>query len=452
MTTRCQGARLVPGDRVNAAGGFQRFSVSEEDAQSGGAARARRDRRRCRQAQGAGAGDDQDRDGTEHRGCPTRTVAEYRPGDEGDNRDQHDDRDKDTGDPVCETLNRRLRCLRPLDRLRDSSQRRLRTDLGSAVREGSIEIERPCEHIVTDRFPDRHALAGQHRFVDRAVAGRDHTVDGNLLAGPHPHAVTDGNIGGGNVTLEPVLYDASRLWSELEQSRQSRRGAQPDPGLQGPTEADEADDDQRRVEEHIARRVRTFQHAGGECRDCAVSPGGGHTENDQGVHVRGPARSRKRRPPNHRPQTPGQGGRCDGEEDREDEVLIPTKLGPAIRLHRKEDPPAGDQRRQRSAELSTDVHGVGCGLLGPLVDQLISCAANGGGDASVVQYAVELDDRASGNEVRRCLGDAVNLDQRTLHTAHAGGAMHAVDSQGLGLRFGRRRHDPQHMCLGLAIV
>jgi len=47
------------------------------------------------------------------------------------------------------------------------------------------ENPRCADQLVACALGDRHRLAGQHRFIDRAAAFYDHTVDRDLFAGTH---------------------------------------------------------------------------------------------------------------------------------------------------------------------------------------------------------------------------------------------------------------------------
>ena len=52
-------------------------------------------------------------------------------------------------------------------------------------------------------------FAGDHGFIHRAVAFEDHSVNRNLLAGPHPEPVADFDLIQRNVFFAAVSQDAS---------------------------------------------------------------------------------------------------------------------------------------------------------------------------------------------------------------------------------------------------
>ena len=64
------------------------------------------------------------------------------------------------------------------------------------------------------------------------------------------------------------------------------------------------------------------------------------------------------------------------------------------------------------------------------------CCAQGG----LFDRAINFDDRSSDDEVGGGFGHAIDFDQRPLDAPDTCGAMHAFDTYGLGLTFGRSGH------------
>ena len=114
------------------------------------------------------------------------------------------------------------------------------------------------------------------------------------------------------------------------------------------------------------------------------------------------------------------------------DVGIPAEVAPTIRLHGEEDAPTDDQRGQRAAEQWEQIGGRDRGGVVRLIEQFVTGAADRGAERCAIGVAIDSNHRPTGEKVRRCVDDAVDLDQRTLDATHAGGAVHAINAQGLG--------------------
>ena len=67
---------------------------------------------------------------------------------------------------------------------------------------------------------DRHALSGDHRFIDRRDAGLHDPVDGNLLAGTDDDEIAEAHHIDGDIDLMTVADDPSVLRLEAGRARQ----------------------------------------------------------------------------------------------------------------------------------------------------------------------------------------------------------------------------------------
>ena len=347
-----EGAGFVPDDGVDLAGGFERFGVAEEDAESCGATGSGGDGGGRGESERAGAGDDEDGDGGKDGGGPAGGVGigEDCPADEGDDGDGDDDRDEDAGDAVRESLNGRFGRLGALDGGGDFGEGGGAADLGGLVGDGAVDVDGAGEDGVAGGLGDGQALAGEDGFVEGAGAVEDDAVDGGLLAGSEADGVADVDVGGGDVAFEAVLDDPRRLGGELEQSGKCGGGSELDAGFEGAAESDETDDDQGGVEEDVAGGAGGLERGGEEGGDGAVAPGGGDADDDQGVHVGGASGGGEGGASEHGPDAPEEGRRGDGELDGEEEVGVPAEAGPSVGLHGEKDAPADEQRGRGSAE------------------------------------------------------------------------------------------------------
>ena len=132
--------RLVEHDRRDLPCLLEDLGALDQDPELGAAAGADHQRGRRRETERARAGDDQHRDG----GGEGRAdiAGEHEPADERRERDRDHDGHEDGGDPVDETLDRRLACLRLGDETGDLRQRRVGADLRRLDDEAAGGVDR----------------------------------------------------------------------------------------------------------------------------------------------------------------------------------------------------------------------------------------------------------------------------------------------------------------------
>ncbi len=165
-------------------GDLERFSAPEQDPGLRATTGAGHDRRRCGQAHRAGACDDDDADERGQGEGQPRLGSEHEPGDEREHGDNEDRGHEHFADAVGQALDRCLRALGMFDERDDPGERRVGPDPRRAEDERPGAIQGGPDHLVTDRFGDRHRLAGEHRLVDCRGPLDDDAVDRHLVARP----------------------------------------------------------------------------------------------------------------------------------------------------------------------------------------------------------------------------------------------------------------------------
>ncbi len=167
---------------------------------------------------------------------------------ERERRDAEHDGHEDAAHHVGEARDRRARALRLLDGLDDARERGVRAGLRDAEGEGAALVERPAEHGRARRLVDGHALAGEHRLVDRGRAVDHLAVGRDALAGPHAHEVARPERGGGHLVLGVAADAPGGL--RLERHEPAHRVGEPLPRarLEELAEQHEGDDRGRGLE------------------------------------------------------------------------------------------------------------------------------------------------------------------------------------------------------------
>ena len=116
------GSGLVEHHRIEPPASLQRLAAFDQDAELRAAAGRDHHGGRNREPHGAGTGDDQHRDRGDQGLEVRRLGSEHEPQHEGRDRDRDHHRHEDGGDPVGETLDRRLRSLRLLHQPDDAGE------------------------------------------------------------------------------------------------------------------------------------------------------------------------------------------------------------------------------------------------------------------------------------------------------------------------------------------
>ena len=140
-------------------------------------------------------------------------------------RRRNDERHEPAGDDVGDALDRRAAPLgggHHVDDLREHVSRP--TFFGTHLKRAGL-VHRAADHRVADALLDRHRLAGEHRFVDRARAFGDLAVDGNLLARPDAQDVADLHLVERDFVVHAVADDAGRRRRERQEFADRGAGA-----------------------------------------------------------------------------------------------------------------------------------------------------------------------------------------------------------------------------------
>jgi hypothetical protein len=141
-----------------------------------------------------------------------------------DRRDQQHDRHEHRREAVDQPLDRRLGRLRVLDQPDDFREHGFGADRGRFDFETAAAIDRAGGHPVARVLVDRQALAGQHRFVDRAGSRHDQAVDWNAVAAAHQHLVTQAHVVDRNIDRVPVAQQRRRLGPQRGKQADRLRG------------------------------------------------------------------------------------------------------------------------------------------------------------------------------------------------------------------------------------
>ena len=446
-------AGLVENDRVDIAGGFERFGVAEERAEAGGAAGGGCDCCRRSEAEGAGTGDDEHGDGRYDAAAERWIGAEGCPEDERERGDGEHGGDEHGSDLIGEALDRGLGGLGPFDCGGDPGKRRVAARFRRPRRDCAVQIVRACVHPVAGFFGDRRALSREQGFVHgRPSVGND-AVYSEAVAGADREQLARRDLGDGDLDFCAVAQDQRALGLQRQHPRHGVARAAAHARFQVPTQADEADDDQGGVEEDVALRAGRRDRAGSDRRGDAPSPSRAHADHDQRVHH---CRALPRRGPSGGQDRAARVGQRDGRrngEGAEGDVGVPAQIEPAVHLHRREDAPAEHQRRDGGC--GNRAFGFRRRFIGER--GLIAGRADRIGDRALVLglafgAASDGDDDALADQVNRGGADPVDLEQGAFDAAHAGGAVHALDADNevrclsRCLR-SRRGHLPQGMTL-----
>ena len=210
-------------------GGLERLAAADEDAGLGAAAGPDHDRGRRREPHRARAGDDDDAD---ERGERERDAAAPGPNSEPDDerRRPRATRTSGTKTSAIRSARRWIGALLPWarrDELDDPGERRVAADPRGAHHERAGRVERRADDLGARPDLDRDRLAGQHAGVDRRRALDDDAVDRDLLAGPDPQQVADGDRLERDVLLAAVHRRGARSSAAGRRAAGSRRSCRP---------------------------------------------------------------------------------------------------------------------------------------------------------------------------------------------------------------------------------
>lgn len=166
MGPRGEGAGLVEDDGAKRVHPLERFAATNEQAKLGTATGGDKDGDGGGESERARAGDNKHGDSGNHR--RSDAVAGKEPAEEGRDRDRDDRRHEHRRDPIRQALNGRLITLRLVHELEDLSEHRLVTGAPDPHPKRRRAVHCAPDHLVRDRFCDRHRLTGNHRLIDDA--------------------------------------------------------------------------------------------------------------------------------------------------------------------------------------------------------------------------------------------------------------------------------------------
>ena len=284
------GPGLVKGDGTDFSGRFEALRGLEQDAVLRADAVADHDGDRSRETEGAGAADDQHRDGA-GQGVFDAGAGDH-PGKEDRERDDHDQRHEDAGDPVRDLRDRRFRGSGVRDHFDDLGQGRVVPDPRGTALQVARLIDGGSRDDVSLRLVDRDALSGQGRLVDGAGPGQDDTVHRDVLAGAHDEYIAHAHLIDADVDLFPVPEQRGRFRRQFHQAFEGVGRPPLRLRLEGLAHGDEGEDHGgglKIVAVHVLHGGfrAELRHRGGRLhqRIEAVEEGGRGAEGDERVHV-----------------------------------------------------------------------------------------------------------------------------------------------------------------------
>ena len=286
------GAGLVQGHDLGAAGGLQRGGGLEEDAVFGAHSVAHHDGHRGGQAQGAGTADDQ------HRDAPGQgkgqILAQQEPDQGGHHRNGDDRRDKDARHPVSDLGDGGLGGGGVADHPNDLGQGGILAHPGGLAPQKARLVDGGGRDGVAGGLVHRDALAGEGALVDGAGALQHHPVHRDVFAGPDHKLIPPADLLDGHRDLFALPQEGGGLGGQLHQALEGAGGLALAAGFQHLAHRDEGEDHGRRLKVQLHHIIH---HPGGIAVDLGVGhlkdrvgapdKGGGGPQGHQGVHVGG---------------------------------------------------------------------------------------------------------------------------------------------------------------------
>ena len=120
-------------------------------------------------------------------------------------------------------MNRRATALRLGNHLDDLRQQGFRTNSFCFHYKRAGPVYSRAHDAIAGFLFDRNRFAGDHRFIDRARAFRNHAVHRNLLAGTNTQTIALFDLIERNVVLAAVLCNSPRCFRGQAQQRFNRR-------------------------------------------------------------------------------------------------------------------------------------------------------------------------------------------------------------------------------------
>ena len=215
-------------------------------------------------------------------------------------------------------MNRRATALRFCNHLHDLRQQSLSTNSFRFHQKRAGPVYGGANDAIAGFLFDRNRFAGDHRFIDRARAFRNHAVHRNLLAGTNTQTIALFDLIERNVVLAAVLCNSPRCFWRQAQQRFNRRASRAARfQFEHLTEQNQRGDDGCgfEIDRHISHRVtkgrrKNLRHERG---NHAVNVSHSYAEPDEREHVEAAIQNRLPTAHEERPTAPKHNGRSQRE-------------------------------------------------------------------------------------------------------------------------------------------
>ena len=453
--TSGEGTGLIEDHRRHGGAAFEYITAPHQQARLSGAATGHQQSRGGRQPEGTGAGHHQYGDrplqgeqartrhrsgmmGTDH---PGRIGGQPQPppGSTGDQRQHQNGVAEPARYPVRQGLDRRLAQLGLRHQSRHPTHPRPGTTGLGAQQQAIAEVDRPRLHPLAHPPPHRQGFAGEHRFVQFALAHKDLAIDRDAIAHRHQHPITGPQLTAVDATTRPQLIWIRRLalaWQRqrrlvrqtLQQPPQGLAGPILSPLLEGAAQQHHRQQHHRFIKEAVPAQTR--QPPGHQTGDI----GAAGTQADQTVHVGSPvaqalpAIDQQRSPRPHQSQGGQQGMGRQTAQGRHRQPFAVACQGQAQQQHRQGQIPGSGRGVRRSWQR-----------------RCLSCRIPGlAGEANRRDTGRQRIRRRSGfpglhqgqlqQQTDRHVGDPRLLAQALFHRRRTTGALHPLDIEQQGWR------------------
>ncbi|MCY1414360.1 hypothetical protein D9M71_298080 [compost metagenome] len=212
-----QGAGLVQRHPGQPVAEFEERPALDQDAHPRRRGQAADDGHRRGDHQCAGAGDHQQHQGAVDPVEPG-AVERQRRQDGGDDGDEDHRRRVDAREAVDEALGRRPRALRLFHRMDDARQGAVVGAARHAVFQRAFAVDGAGEQRFSRRLFHRQAFPGDRRLVDAGAALQHLAVQGDALAGTHPHTGAEGDGLGRQLLPDAIGQHRGLLRRQLQQA------------------------------------------------------------------------------------------------------------------------------------------------------------------------------------------------------------------------------------------
>ena len=241
-------------------------------------------------AQRTGAGNNQNRDGIVQ--AELHGVTHEHPRSKGQRGNCHYNRNKDTGNFVCHSGNRRFGTACILYHADNLSEGSVFTNLVGAELQIALLADRCSGHLIAHTLLHRHALAGQGTLVYGRTSADHRTVHRNAAAGTDNHDVPHLYIFHRHFNSGITPPDAGGFRAQVHQSTDGITGLALCPGFQVFSKSNQGQNHSRRFKIEIvavfrdnlhfsmSQRPRHTKQSGNAINQCCKAANG-----NQGIHV-----------------------------------------------------------------------------------------------------------------------------------------------------------------------